>query len=81
MFKSFEPFFTAKALSIALVIEVGFIIGLYVGKVEAMSPFQWAGEALAMVSAALLAAIVHGWPPEKAGLGALFARKSPVRRD
>jgi hypothetical protein len=65
MLKSIENLFTAKVLSVALVIEVGFIIGLYVGKTEALSPLQWAGAGVALAGAALLAAMVHAWPKAK----------------
>ncbi len=52
---------TARALSVALVIEVGFIIGVYAGRNE-LSAFQWGGAAMAVIGAVLLAAIVFGWP-------------------
>jgi len=61
MHKLISDLFTAKSLSVALVIEVGFIIGLYVGRHE-LSAFQWGGAALAMIGAVIFAAIVFAWP-------------------
>ena len=63
MQKIIEDLFTARALSIALVIEVGFIVGLYAGRVGELSGFQWGGAAMTVTGSVLLAAIVHGWPP------------------
>lgn len=72
MSKLVETLFTARRLSIALVITVGFVVGLYAGRVE-LGPVQWAGAAAALVGAALLAAMVHAWPE-------LTAKKpAPVR--
>lgn len=62
MTKFLEPMFTARILSIALVVEVGFIVGVYVGRTETLTPPQWGGAALALVGAAVFAAIVHAWP-------------------
>ena len=62
MLKTITALFTAKMLSVALVIEVGFIIGLYVGKTETLNLLQWSGAGLALVSASLMAAIIHAWP-------------------
>ena len=56
-----EKLFTARILSIALVVEVGFIVGVYVGRMEQLNPVQWAGAASALLGAALLAAMVHAW--------------------
>jgi len=73
MLKSITALFTARVLSVALVIEVGFIIGMYVGKTETLNLLQWGGAGLALVGAALLAAIIHAWPdakPKKAHLRA-----------
>jgi hypothetical protein len=73
MLKSITSLFTAKVLSVALVIEVGFIIGLYVGKTENLAPIQWAGAGLSLLGASLLAAMIHAWPqpkPKKADLRA-----------
>jgi len=65
----FEKLFTARMLSIALVVEVGFIVGIFVGRTPDLVPLQWGGAALALVGAAVFAAIVHSWPepqPKKA---------------
>ena len=61
MRKLIQDLFTAKSLSVALVIEVGFIIGLYAGR-NPLSAFQWGGAAMAMVGAVMFAAIVFTWP-------------------
>ena len=61
MQKIIQDLFTAKSLSVALVIEVGFIIGLFAGGNE-MNPFQWGGAAMAMIGAVLFAALVFTWP-------------------
>ena len=60
--KFLVPLFTARILSIALVVEVGFIVGVFVGRTSNMIPLQWAGAALALLGAAVFAAIVHAWP-------------------
>lgn len=52
---------TAKAMSVALVVEVGFIIGVFAGRTD-MNAFQWGGAAMAVVGAVMLAAIVFSWP-------------------
>ena len=62
MLKLIDKLFTARILSIALVVEVGFIVGIYVGRTEDLVPLQWAGAALALFGAAALAAIIHAWP-------------------
>jgi hypothetical protein len=62
MLKLIETLFTARILSIALVVEVGFIVGVNLGRVEHLAPLQWAGAATALIGAALLAAMVHAWP-------------------
>lgn len=62
MLKLVEQLFTARILSIALVVEVGFIVGVYIGRMQQLGPLQWAGAATALVGAALLAAMVHAWP-------------------
>ncbi|MBX7249839.1 MAG: hypothetical protein K1X35_12455 [Caulobacteraceae bacterium] len=62
MLKSIRSLFTARALSVALVLEVGFITGLYVGKTGVLSPLQWAGAGVALLGSSLLAAMVHAWP-------------------
>lgn len=67
MLKLIENLFTARILSIALVVEVGFIVGIYIGRVESLGPIQWAGAAVALAGAALLAAMVHAWPEQPAG--------------
>lgn len=73
MLKLVQSLFTARILSIALVVEVGFIVGIFVGRTETLAPLQWAGAATALVGSALLAAMVHAWP-------AAAARKAePVR--
>jgi len=61
MWKTIQDLFTAKSLSVALVIEVGFIIGLYAGGNE-LNAFQWGGAALAMVGAVMFAALIFTWP-------------------
>lgn len=73
--KFLEPMFTARILSIALVVEVGFTVGIYVGRAGTLAPLQWGGAALALVGAAVFAAIVHGWPEAKAAKPAAAIRQ------
>jgi len=65
--KILEQLFTARILSIALVVEVGFIVGVYAGRAETMSPLQWGGAGLALAASAVFAAIIHAWPETQAG--------------
>jgi hypothetical protein len=62
MIKSITSLMTAKVLSVALVIEVGFVIGLFIGKADTLNPLQWAGAGLALFGASLMAAMIHAWP-------------------
>lgn len=57
-----KQFFSAEFLSVALVIEVGFIVGAYAGRMGGMSAPQWAGAAMAIIGAVLVAVLVHTWP-------------------
>jgi hypothetical protein len=75
MLKLVEQLFTARILSIALVVEVGFIVGVYLGRTEQPGPLQWAGAATALVGAALLAAMVHAWPEAPARAEAVRVRQ------
>ena len=73
MTKTITSLLTAKILSVALVIEVGFVIGLFVGKAETLNPLQWAGAGLALFGASMMAAMIHAWAepkPKKANLKA-----------
>ena len=55
---------TAEFLSVALVIEVGFIVGAYAGRIGGLTAHQWGGAALAIVGSVLVAVMVHTWPRE-----------------
>lgn len=61
MQKIVAELFTARALSVALVVEVGFIIGMFAARND-MNAFQWGGAAMAVIGAVLLAALVFTWP-------------------
>jgi hypothetical protein len=63
--KILEMLISAKVLSVALVLEVGFVIGLYVGKADSLNAVQWGGAGVALVGASLMAAMVYAWPEAK----------------
>lgn len=65
MSKILEILISAKVLSVALVLEVGFVIGLYVGKTDSLNAVQWGGAGVALLGASFLAAMVHAWPEPK----------------
>lgn len=64
--KILEVLISARVLSAALVLEVGFVIGIYVGKVGSLSPLQWAGAGVALGGASLMAAMVYARPEPEA---------------
>lgn len=63
MKKLIVEIFTAERLATLLVTVVGAVVGAYAAK--GMSPMQWAGAVVAVVSAIAVAVIVHRWPAEK----------------
>ena len=63
--KILEILISARVLSVALVLEVGFVIGLYVGRADSLNALQWGGAGLALVGASLMAAMVYAWPQAK----------------
>lgn len=63
--KFLEVLLSAKVLSVALVLEVGFVIGLYVGKADSLNALQWGGAGVALLGASLMAAMVYAWPEPK----------------
>ena len=52
----------ARVLAVALVLEVGFVIGLYAGTATSLNALQWGGAGVALVGASLMAAMVFAWP-------------------
>ena len=71
--KILEILISARVLSVALVLEVGFVIGLYVGRADSLNALQWGGAGLALVGASLMAAMVFAWPEP----GPVKAKASP----
>ena len=63
--KILETLLNARVLSVALVLEVGFVIGLYVGRADSLNALQWGGAGVALVGASLMAAMVYAWPQAK----------------
>ncbi len=63
--KILEILISARVLSVALVLEVGFVIGLYVGRADSLNALQWGGAGVALVGASLMAAMVYAWPQAK----------------
>ncbi len=60
--KILEILLSARVLSVALVLEVGFVVGVYVGRAESLNALQWGGAGLALAGASLMAAMVYAWP-------------------
>jgi preprotein translocase subunit SecF len=58
--KQIIEIFTAERLATLLVTIVGAVVGAYAAK--GMSPVQWAGAVIAVLSAIAVAVIVHRWP-------------------
>lgn len=66
--KLLAQFFSAEFLAAALVVEVGFLVGAWAGRMDgALTPLQWAGGAMAIVGAVLTAVLVHTWPKDEGG--------------
>ena len=60
--KFLTQFFSAQFLSVALVIEVGFIVGAWAGRNDGLTAHQWGGAAMAIIGAVLVAVLIHTWP-------------------
>lgn len=63
MKKRIIEIFSAERLATLLVTIVGAVVGAYAAK--GMSPMQWAGAVIAVLSAIAVAVIVHRWPVDK----------------
>ena len=67
--KFLTQFFSAQFLSVALVIEVGFIVGAWAGRNDGLTAHQWGGAAMSIIGAVLVAVLIHTWPETDAANG------------